>query len=639
MKKFTLFFLISFISIYLSADETVLLNFETSIVPATISSWVNYSNAGTPASTWSCPNPKKDDINTTANCYKVTKRKSDPDSIGLKVILVTAIPITKVNQYLHVLIYKNTTSRIALNCTPEGGIQTANSWQTSTAIGIWNDYILPITIGINLKSFSIKIGDDAGDYYIDQILLSNKAASLSRNSIIVDSSNKNQVIEGWGGSLCWWANIMGGYSPLKIKMICDWITHPVTGLNMNIFRFNIGGGDNPTHTHMRGDGGAMPGYKDSLNAPYNWASDANQRNILKQLIASRIANTGVNDVKIIGFSNSPPWWMTVSGCAAGSASGDVTNLKSNMFDDFADYLTEVTRYYHDSLYITFNNLEPFNEPFSSWWKAKGGQEGCYFSQNDQHTMIRELYNKLCEKNMLSYCTISAMDANSIDEAYNGVLAYKTAGDILPKISRIDAHSYAGTKRTEIATFAKANNKPLWQSESGPLSVGGTDEFQMMTVSDRIITDLYEMKCSAWIDWQLASDGSPLWGLLVGKYADASNPVSPGISYYLRAQYSRFIKTGYTILNNTVNNAVAAISPDEKELVIVVSNKETVTQKYTIDLSKFTNIGKVKQVFTRAKVSFDTKNVATTINVTGNSFSYDALSESVATFIVPINQVP
>ena len=53
-----------------------------------------------------------------------------------------------------------------------------------------------------------------------------------------------------------------------------------------------------------------------------------------------------------------------------------------MFDDFADYLTEVTKYYHDSLGITFDHLEPFNEPYSTWWTANkvNGQEGCYFSQ-------------------------------------------------------------------------------------------------------------------------------------------------------------------------------------------------------------------------------------------------------------------
>jgi hypothetical protein len=72
---------------------------------------------------------------------------------------------------------------------------------------------------------------------------------------------------------------MGGYSDSKIKTICDWITDPNTGLNMNIFRFNIGGGDDPTHNHMRGDGGNMPGYKASATAPYDWTQDANQRKI------------------------------------------------------------------------------------------------------------------------------------------------------------------------------------------------------------------------------------------------------------------------------------------------------------------------------------------------------------------------
>ena len=84
-------------------------------------------------------------------------------------------------------------------------------------------------------------------------------------------------------------------------------------------------------------------------------------------------------------------------------------------------------------------------------------------------------------------------------------------------------------------------------------------------------------------------------------------------------------------NNSGNTAVAGISPEYK-LVIVVSNKETSTQKYTIKLSK---IGKVKQVLTRAQASYETKNITTIFNVESKSFLYDALSESVTTFIIPI----
>jgi O-glycosyl hydrolase len=476
-------------------------------------------------------------------------------------------------------------------------------------------------------------GTGTQEYYIDQTSRPDQNSDIS---VKINPADKRQVIEGWGGSLCWWANIMGGYPDARIKQICNWITSPVSGLNMNIFRFNIGGGDARGHTHMRADGGNMPGYKDSLSASYNWKSDANQRKMLQQLIASRIANTGVNDVKIIGFSNSPPWWMTVSGCTAGSTDGTSTNLKADMFDDFADYLTDVTRYYHDSLGVTFSNLEPFNEPFSTWWKALGGQEGCYFTQNDQHIMLRELYAKLQQKNMLSYCTISAMDANSIDEAYKGLLAYKNAGDILPKLTRIDVHSYAGTKRTELATLAAANNLNIWQSESGPLYVSGTEQFQMMTMCDRIIADFRDMNCKAWIDWQLASDGSQLWGLLVGNYKDNANPVSPGMSYYLRVQFSRYLKAGYRIIYNNSSNVLTAISPDEKELVIVVSNSNAYTKRYNLDLSSFSGIGSVKKVLARAQASLGNQNIATTFSISGKSFTYDALSESACTFIVSVN---
>jgi hypothetical protein len=631
--------ILSLFSVSVSAAESVLLDFESGTVPATVGAWLNYSGSGLSASTWSVANPKMDEINSTANCYKINKATTDPYWTGLEVNLMTAIPITTSNQYLHVLVYKNTTSRIALTYTPQGGSQSGDNWQTNITTGAWIDYVLPIPVGTNLKLFAIKIGDDAGEYYFDQIVLSDNPASLTRTPITIDPELKRQVIEGWGGSLCWWANIMGGYSESKVKSICDWLTDPVNGLNMNIFRFNIGGGDDPTHNHMRTDGGDMPGYKASATAEYDWTQDANQRKILQQLIASRIAKFGTNDIQIVGFSNSPPYWMTRSGCSAGSTEGNVTNLRSDMFDDFADYLTEVAKHYHDNLGITFNYIDPFNEPDGNWWKANENQEGCYFSTNDQMVMIRELYAKLSDKNMLSYCKITANDANNMDNGLNALNAYKSAGDILSKIEVAAVHSYSGSNRAGLANWAKTNNKRLWQSESGPLNVGGTNEYLYMTMSDRIISDLRDMQCSAWIDWQLAADASPAWGLIVGAYNDGFNPITRAITYYIRAQFSRYLKPGYTVINNSAYNAISAISPDEKELVIVISNKETTTQKYTFDLSKFNNLGRSQQIRTRANESLSVKNSLTFFNISGSTFTYDALPESVTTFVVPINQAP
>ncbi len=638
MKKISLLFLTCFLSITVFAVDSIILDFESSTIPSTIGSWLNYSTSGVSASTWSSPNPKIDAINGTTNCYKISKGSTDPYWTGLEMNLLTTIPITESNKYLHVLVYKTNNSKFAVTFTPDGGIQSPEIWQSNSTTDGWIDFVVAIPVKTNLKMFAIKIDGVAGDYYFDQIFLSDNANCRIRTQISINPTLKNQVIEGWGGSLCHWANIMGGYSDTKIKTICDWITDPINGLNMNVFRFNIGGGDDPTHTHMAAAPN-MPGYKASLTEPYNWNQDVKQRKILQQLIASRIEKFGSNDIQLVAFSNSPPYWMTKSGCSSGSVEGNVTNLKSDMLDDFADYLTTVTKYYHDNLGITFNYLEPFNEPDGGWWKALGASEGCFFTTSEQISVIREVYALLSAKNMLSYCNITANDANNINGGYNALVAYKNAGDILPKISLISVHSYGGTQRSNMVHFTKTNNKKIWQTESGPLNTGGTDEFQRMTMSDRIITDIREMKCSAWIDWQLAALTNPTWGLLQGEISNVFNPISKGMGFYIRAQYSRFIKTGYTIIDNSAYNSLTAVSPDEKELVIVISNIDQITQKYKADLSKFSNFGKVKQYRTRAVESFGIKNSLDMFTIAENTFDYDALSESVTTFVIPINQAP
>jgi O-glycosyl hydrolase len=457
-------------------------------------------------------------------------------------------------------------------------------------------------------------------------------------SVIVDPSVRYQKVDGWGGSLCWWANIMGGYSEIDVLKICDWITDP-NGLNMNIFRFNIGGGDAPDHKHMRGDGGDMPGYKLSATDPYDWSQDANQRKITQQLIQSRIRQTGTNDIFLEAFSNSPPYWMTRSGCSAGSVEGNVANLKSDMYDDFADYLTEVVKYYHDSLGITFQTIEPFNEPYSEWWKALGGQEGCYFGQADQEKMIRELYITLQSKNMLGYCTITAMDSNTLDECFNGITAYKTAGDILPKISKINAHSYFGSSasRTNLATFSQANSMKLWQSESGPLNMKGTHQELILAMAARIIKDMKEMKCDAWIDWQIAADQSPPWGLIVGKYGEVTHPVTKADGYFIRSQFSRFIKKGYSIIDCKDPKTLTALSPDETELIVVICNETATETNHSIDLGAFKTVGPSIERYRSGKVNdaYTEKLTRISTTLTSDILDYAAPKYSVTTFVIPV----
>src|SRR5262245_52345281 len=98
----------------------------------------------------------------------------------------------------------------------------------------------------------------------------------------IDPAARRQAFEGWGTSLCWWANRVGGWNTTARNAVVDAIVDPAAGLGYNIFRYNIGGGENPAHDHM-GQWREMPGFQDASGI-WNWDADANQRNILRRIV-------------------------------------------------------------------------------------------------------------------------------------------------------------------------------------------------------------------------------------------------------------------------------------------------------------------------------------------------------------------
>lgn len=463
--------------------------------------------------------------------------------------------------------------------------------------------------------------------------------TVAQSKISIDPNITYQTVEGWGGSLSWWANIMGAHPDEKIDIMIDWIVNP-SHLNMNLFRFNIGAGDTPEHDHMRKDGGAMPSYKLTALGDYDWTQDENQRNILQKLLKRRYELLQEQDIKLVAFSTSPPWWMTKSGCSSGATTKSTNNLKEDMYDDFADYLTDVVKYYHDSLGIIFSYLEPMNEPDGGWWVAEGNQEGCYFTIEKQEKLLVEVHAALERKNMLSYCQLAGSDWNNINNGVTALNSYISNGYVMDKLSHIDCHSYSGnnTGRQQLAAIAKQYDKSLWQSESGPLNIGVSDNFQIMHIAQRIITDMRLMKPDAWIDWQLLTNGSKQWGLIDGKYNNPQARCEKFISFYIRSQYSRFIKPGYKIINSNGNNTLAAISPHNDELVLVICNTDTsgTPSTYDIDLSLFELSADIPYKYITT-VDGEYKTKGSFITIKNNALIYSSPLQSVTTFIIPINE--
>ena len=452
------------------------------------------------------------------------------------------------------------------------------------------------------------------------LFLSFSVLSFSQTPVVVDPNARQQTFKGFGVSLAWWANVVGGWDSTTVNEICTLLTSS-SELNMNYFRFNIGGGDTAAHNHMRTDA-RMPGYKTSRTGSYDWTADANQRNILKKLYALK------SNAHYEAVSYSPPYWMTVSRCSSGEANGG-SNLLDADYTTFADYLTEVVKHYKDSVGVTFSMLSPVNESFSNWWKANGQQEGCYFSQANQETLINAIYDKLTAKNMLSYCKIIAMDANSINEAYSGLNGYVSSG-VISKVNAISTHSYAGTQRAGLYNAATAQGKEVWQSESGPLwvNVWGIDNHLVM--ASRIIDDLKNMKAVAWADWQ-ALDGGDVWGLI--RYDDTNKTYVKGKNYYVRKQFSKYIKPGYTVVYSN-ESTIAALNPANNELVVVLVNADTTGSKsYKLDLNLFASTGSSASAY-RTSSTEDCAQLSS-ISISNNIFSYSAPARSVTTFVIPV----
>ncbi|MFL5308467.1 MAG: glycoside hydrolase family 30 protein [Polyangia bacterium] len=448
-------------------------------------------------------------------------------------------------------------------------------------------------------------------------------AATGATLVKIDPAARGQTFEDWGTSLCWWANRVGGWSASARNAVVDAMLDPATGLGYNVFRYNIGGGENPSHNHM-GQWHQMPGFEPSRGT-WDWTADANQRAILQ-----RIVERGGGGVVLEAFSNSPPYWMTNSSCASGSTDGS-NNLKDASYADFADYLTEVVKHYRDTWGITFRTLEPLNEPNASWWKANGTQEGCHFSPANQQQIVKAVGASLTAKG-LTATTVSASDENSLDDAYNNLRGYDAAS--LAVMSQMNSHSYSGaaTSRPNLRALATSKAKRLWQSESGPLSVTLADATDAaLFMAGRIITDLRDLQPQAWIDWQVGDPGASWQSITLDDTKQSWTPVK---RFYMHAAFSRFIRPGATLLAVNGPDMVAAIAPDGASIAVVVRNGDTsATKSFTFDLTPLASVGTQVTALRTSR----TENLATLtpIAIKAWSFTVTIPAYAVVTLVIPL----
>lgn len=451
------------------------------------------------------------------------------------------------------------------------------------------------------------------------------------------------VFEGWGTSLCWWANRIG-YSDSLAQQAAD-AFYGSDGLRLNIARFNIGGGDDPTHDHITRTDSNMPGYTVYKNGSvtYDWSADASQRNVLMRAIEA-----AGEDMIVEMFSNSPPYYMTNSGCSSGATDGGKNNLKDDCYDDFAEYLAEVCYHYEHDWGVDIQSVTAMNEPYTNYWYAGSNkQEGCHFDLgNSQTTIILELQKAMAAKG-LGDVMISGTDETSIDtqiDAFN-----KLSPDARNAVSRIDTHTYSGSKRSQLKDVAVANGKNLWMSEVDGGGTAGTDAGEMgaaLWLAERIALDLNGLNASAWIMWQVIDNhisqagyngkkdsgmvnlNGGYWGTAVADHDKDTIILTK--KYYAFGQYTRYIRPGMIMLN-TGSNTVAAYDPASGQVVIVAYNTGSGANDMRFDLSDFNEVGTSAQII-RTSASENWKELGST-PLSGTTLEASLPAHSVTTFVI------
>lgn len=445
--------------------------------------------------------------------------------------------------------------------------------------------------------------------------------------VMVNPGAPRQMFDGWGVSLCWWAHMAGEWPDEKIDQVIDWLVLP-ENLNYKVFRYNIGGGDDPENRncdphHMdkgKGHRAEIPGFKTYEDSEYDWSADEAQIKIMRKIKERR------PDAVFEAFSNSAPWWMTYSGCCSGNSSAGKDNLKPEYYEAFADYLVDVMVHMKEVEGIEFLTIDPFNEPMTNFWGRNGGQEGCHFDVQSMSNFIKVLYPKLQASGLST--VISACDETAVGQQVADVRAFKNDGS-LQMLGQINTHTYQGNvvECCNLSALCAAEGIPLWMSEVGS---GGSGIQGNLNMANRLIRDMRYIEPIVWCDWQYIEEANDQWCLLQGSLTTGN--VRRVNNYFVRNHFTHYIKPGYTILTSTNDNTLAATNPEGTELVFVVVNPDAIKSHYNIDLGLYSSIG-VPTVALQSQSNSYNKDMPYEIKDSYLSFDIEGLT--IATFVIPV----
>lgn len=470
-----------------------------------------------------------------------------------------------------------------------------------------------------------------------------EAASTATVRITPNPASAAEPFEGWGTSLVWFANATGNY-PADVRQKLFDAVFGEEGLNLNIARYNIGGGNASDVPPYLRPGGAVPGfwnpdlpatdtqgeitsnyadrarYKAAWNpddpAHYDFDADSAQRwwlDALKDKVTHWEA-----------FSNSPPYFLTQSGYVSGGINNATSEqLAPADMEKFAGYLVTVVDELEKEHGIQFDTIDPFNEPNTNYWSTQipngatwptgGRQEGAHIGPQAQDAMVKALASRLAQPGTTTDAVISAMDeTNPGIFATNWNIWSAQSKDL---VDQLNVHTYGTSGRQVVRDIAKAADKPLWMSE---VEGNWTDQSRGFVTNDienglgmaqHIVGDLRELEPEAWVFWQPVEDLYNMekveklnWGSVFIDFdcnaegnslrriadgdADPSCQVLTNEKFNTVRNFTHYIQPGDRLMATDNAQSTAALEADGEGATIVHVNSEAADRTIEIDLRDF-----------------------------------------------------
>lgn len=382
-----------------------------------------------------------------------------------------------------------------------------------------------------------------------------------------------QTFEGFGTSSCWWSQNIE--SDERANEIARLLYDDETGLGLDIYRYNIGGGEKDNPNSRIGDPSRRTESFYVFNEQtgkyeYDFTRDANARRMLDAAV-----KYGAKEV--ILFCNSPHFSMTVSGHASGGLEPYQSNLPKENYAAFVDYVLTIADWFVAQGYPV-SAISPINEPQWSWGGDWVGQEGCHYTA-DETVEVLELFATEMQRRGSPY-KLNGPESGQLSPEYYEYIDKFFVSDILNAFcDTYSGHSYWIDNNYQVKTETgnklaeQYPDKKLEMSEwcELPLKIDSTTVDSGIYMANIIVQDLNLLNAVSWQSWT-AVNGD---GLLDFK----DTGLVTYQRYYAFKHFSRFIEPGMRRIevldsfNENSQIASTAFTDGRKTVIVLVNNGE------------------------------------------------------------------